>query len=762
MLSHMELIEKRATEQRAAFGLFEADLHTAELWKAGRRVKLQGIPFKVLKALLETPGQVVSREHLHSKVWGPDVVVDFEHSLANAVKKLREALGDNADNPVFVETLSRRGFRFIAPVSFGSQYAPSLGGAAMHESVKIHADVFERFASPASTPSLTPVEVQPAVAEPRRETPAPQQPATVHPTGIRWQRPLAYVTATALAGLVAISGFYLGITRRPVRESPRISQITQDGTIYSPKVLLLGTLSALATDGSHVFSPSNDHGRVALSQISLATGASQTVPVPNEIGVPEIEDVSPDRTQLLLRSHLASASQQPLWIVPIDGGSAFRVSDVLAQAAGWMPDGRGIVYTSGNQISVVSLDSGRSTTLATVSGRAFWPRWSPNGKVLRFTLIDVVHHTSSLWELSPGGAPHPVLSGWRQAGLTCCGTWTADGQHYVFEATSEGNTDLWQLEGADREPVRVTNGPLAFKAPLAARAGGGIVFVGQDIHSRLDQYDAAAKQYVPVRGLLSAANHVSYSRDGQWVTWMDDQSRLWRGKTDGSERVLLTPPTMQVFAASWSPDNTAIAFMGRSPGNPWQIYLVRSVGGAPEALIQEDRNLGDPNFSADGKTLVFGTVPELMNQSESSSYLGFLSMATRKVTRVPHSDGLYSPKWSPDGKYIAALTSSQKHLVVYDTQLGTWQQLSAVPADHPTWSRDGQSIFFRAFTMDQKPICRIGLQNKKITEVADLRNFAAGSIMLAEFAGLTPEDLPLMHTEISSGNLYTMDLSVSH
>jgi DNA-binding winged helix-turn-helix (wHTH) protein len=102
---------------RVSFGLFEADLKSGELWKAGRRVKLQSQPFKVLTVLLENAGEVVSREELQLCVWGPDIVVDFEHSLGSAVKKVREALDDSADNPRFIETLSKRGFRFIAPVS---------------------------------------------------------------------------------------------------------------------------------------------------------------------------------------------------------------------------------------------------------------------------------------------------------------------------------------------------------------------------------------------------------------------------------------------------------------------------------------------------------------------------------------------------------------------------------------------------------------------------------------------------------------------
>ena len=98
------------------FGDFEVDLRSRELRKRGVRIALQGRPLQVLEALLRTPGQLVTRETLRQELWGSDTFVDFEAGLNAAVRRLREALGDAADVPRFVETLPRRGYRFIAPV----------------------------------------------------------------------------------------------------------------------------------------------------------------------------------------------------------------------------------------------------------------------------------------------------------------------------------------------------------------------------------------------------------------------------------------------------------------------------------------------------------------------------------------------------------------------------------------------------------------------------------------------------------------------
>src|ERR1700751_2112838 len=100
-----------------SFGVFEVDLRSGELRKQGKRIKLQEQPFQVFAVLLQRPGDVVTREELRSQIWPQDTFVDFDNSLNTAINKLREALGDSADNPRFIETLPRRGYRFLAQVS---------------------------------------------------------------------------------------------------------------------------------------------------------------------------------------------------------------------------------------------------------------------------------------------------------------------------------------------------------------------------------------------------------------------------------------------------------------------------------------------------------------------------------------------------------------------------------------------------------------------------------------------------------------------
>src|SRR4051812_7702717 len=98
------------------FGVFEADLRAGELRKFGIRIKLQSQPFKLLTILISRAGEIVTREELQQELWGSETVVNFDHSLGTAINKVREALGDSAENPRYIETLAKRGYRFIAPV----------------------------------------------------------------------------------------------------------------------------------------------------------------------------------------------------------------------------------------------------------------------------------------------------------------------------------------------------------------------------------------------------------------------------------------------------------------------------------------------------------------------------------------------------------------------------------------------------------------------------------------------------------------------
>src|SRR5262245_47783795 len=174
---------------RVRFGPFEADLDTHELWKNGVRVKLGGQPFEILTLLLRKPGQMVSREELQKELWAADTFVDFNHGLNAAVNKLRETLADSAEEPKYVETLPRRGYRFVGKIQSRPPALPlpAANGGEMETGVP-------------TEPSL------PAV--PRLETDPPTVPI-VDARGSRFGR--RWHGIAAVAGAIAVAATIFGV-----------------------------------------------------------------------------------------------------------------------------------------------------------------------------------------------------------------------------------------------------------------------------------------------------------------------------------------------------------------------------------------------------------------------------------------------------------------------------------------------------------------------------------------------------------------------
>ncbi len=741
---------------RISFGLFELDPQAGELWKAGFKVRLPGQPFKVLTVLLSRPGEVVTREELQAEVWGSHTVVDFERALAGAINKVREALGDSAENPRFIETLPKRGYRFIAPVSFGpplSAATKAAGGSA--------GDV--RAVSPNTTPwnvesPRAPVLVEaPAPVSGVSETAVVGRVGPLPETGQAWSRRERWLLGLIAACLLAMLAGIWAWRRQPGATPLKVVQITHESAISAgpPGV---ENLLAMGTDGNRIFTSVMENGRPRLATVSLGTGEVQTVNVPQELAVNSLTDVSRDGTRLLLRGYTSSASEQPLWVVPSAGGSALRVGDVLAHDAAWMPDGASVLYANGNDLAVIRLDNGVSTPFARLDGRAFWMRWSPDGRLLRFTLLDPVTHSSSLWELErQGGAARRLQAAEVDRLSACCGSWTADGAAYVFEA----DENIWELKGSGLGATlsQLTNGPLRLLSPLPARLGSRIYFIGLDQHSGLQRFTPDGS-FRPAPSFLTNATRVEYSRDGAWVAWVDNKEQLWRARAaDGGDKLQLIPEYFEAFMARWSPDGSRLAVMARQRGKLWQTYLVNAAGGTLEPLLPEERNQADPSWSPDGQQLVFGREPDPMGRESGSRALQILDLQTRQTRVVPGSEGLFSPRWSPDGRWIAALTLDQKSLMLFDVARQQWKQLAATSAADPVWTADSKAIYVHAFLAEGQPLLRVGVPDGGIHAVADLTHFHAREIANYFFGGLTPANEPLVKPRVGTGDLYTLDLA---
>ena len=728
------------SNSKLTFGLFEVDLESGELWKAGFRVKLQTQPFKVLAALLEHPGQIVTREELQLRIWGRDTVVDFDHSLGTAINKIREALGDSADNPRYIETLAKRGYRFIAPVN------------VLHAPAGIdHAQSTETIETPTSA--------APAAAEPGSIPPASRTARISAAQYARIFRPSRGVLAILASFFaVALIASYLAGYEHTSIAPPHIAQLTHSGHL-APGVEAMESLAPAATDGVRLFAATIDNGHDGVASVSLADGSITPLSVPAEVAGPTLGDISPDGSRLLLRDHLSPESEQPLWAVPTIGGSALRIGNILAHDATWMPNNGGILYANGNNLYLSVITSSTPTLYATLPGRAYWLRWSPDGKLLRFTIIDPLTHTTSLWQLTAANhIPRRLLATFTQPASECCGVWTADGRNFIFQSSRGGNSDLWRLRATSTsDPVRLTNGPLQFRSPVAARTGNRIFFLGVDARSELEHLDPAG-QLVPENGFLSSAVRVNYSRDGQWVAWTDSTGQLWRARSNGDEKIQLTPDSMVVFLARWAPDGKHLALMAREPGKAWQIYIVGSEGEDLHPVLREARNAADPSWSPDGKSLVFGRVNDYMGKENAARTLHILHLDTNQIEEVPGSDNLFSPRWSPDGRWIAALTLDQRQVRLFDVSSRTWTTLPVPSGADPVWSSDSHYLYIHASLDPAQPIDRVSIPDGRVTELVRLADTRQNDAVDFVFGGLTRENEPLIRARVFTGNFFSMDL----
>jgi Tol biopolymer transport system component/DNA-binding winged helix-turn-helix (wHTH) protein len=733
---------------RLSFGLYEADLQTGELWKAGFRIKLQTQPFKVLAALLERPGHVVSREELQERVWGKDTIVDFDHSLGTAINKIREALGDSAENPRFIETLSRRGYRFIAPVGMspGEHGGEALAGVSAGEHAIEPRAITQQ-----------PWQAVAGVSTHARAAALVQEPVAARARTLRGQRAGLWA-AMAAALVVAVGvGFLVGYSRSTT-VPPHIMQVTHNGHLAATGADT-ENLAEAATDGVHLFAATIQSGREQISEISLSDGSLVPLNIPDEVASPALGDISPDGSRLLLRNHLSPESEQPLWVVPTTGGSALRVGHVLAHDATWMPDGSGILFANGNDLYLTHLNGNDPSRYATLPGRAFWLRWEPNGHLLRFTILDPITHTPSLWQMTPNDrTAKRMLGDFNQPAAECCGVWSADGRAFVFQSSRAGNTDLWKLSGESiARPVRLTDGPLQFESPVAARAGSRIYFLGTDARSELASVSPSG-ELVSERGFLASAARVDYTRDGKWVAWTDNNGLLWRARADGTERLQLTPDSLDVFLARWSPDGTRLAVMAREPGKAWQIYLTGVNGGDLQPLLRETRNAADPSWSADGQSLVFGRIDDAMGKESAARTLQFLHLQSGQVEPVPGSDGLFSPRWSPDGRYIAALSLDQRQVRLLTLATGQWTTLAVPSGADPVWESDSRNLFVHASLDPSQPIERISIPDGRVETVVRLADTRQNDAVDYVFGGLTLDNRPLIRTRVFTGNVYSLDL----
>jgi Tol biopolymer transport system component/DNA-binding winged helix-turn-helix (wHTH) protein len=690
------------------FDGFTVDLHRRGLYRGDERIHLTPTPFKTLEFLVRQRGQVVSKEQLLHAVWGGQ---RDENTVEQAIRQIRLALGDEKEQPRFIQTIPGVGYCFIA------------------EAVK--GEIPECALEPI-------IPSEPVGSAPRAEggTRSVIRKAAF-PVGIG-----AFAILFILIVLLLQSPSHLAATN-PVK-------VTRSQSLV---------LSPLLNDGARIAYPQYEGGRYYVAETAIEGGESVTVPtgLPN----PELCDLAPDGSAMLLRNLVHSRDDDEPLYIQTSGGTARRLGDILAYDAAWYPNAKRILYSVDGVVYATDMTGKSRERLFDVPGNAYWFRWSPNGKKLRFTVIDKETEATSIWEVEAGSKePHRLLP--TLSNFLCCGTWTPDGKDYLFQARVENTFQIWALQEANSfnffrrdRPYPLIFGAINYRGPLVSKDGKRLFLRAENPKGELMRYDSNSREIVPMLPSISART-IAFSKDGNWIAFTTPtDNNLWRCRSDGTQCLELTQGFRNTLLPRWSPDGKTIAFMGLRFIGQWGIFAVPANGGTIHPLFVGNQAEGYPDWSPDGQHLAFSEVVPVARPNG----VHVLDLHTNQLSTLPRSTDFYLPRWSPDGRSIVALHTGDQYLYLFDFATSTWRPLAELPAGYPNWSRDGKAVYFLSNTDSGRTVFRVSAANRMIEKVTNFKSVGPSPFILGDWMGLAPDDAPLTVQDMTTDGIYAWDLT---
>jgi len=615
------------------FGAYEADLLSGELRKSGIRLKIQDRPFQILAILLEHPGLVVTREQLQKRLWPEDTFVDFEHGLNTAINKLRDALSDEADNPRFIETLPKRGYRFIAPVS-----------ASAAPRAHLHA------VAPANASTLSPSPVTAII---------PADPSAGPTTAkLRLSTNLA-ASAMLLLFLALLAAVFFFLRARSAGESAEIR---------------IAPLNGLPREGDAAFSPDGNqvafvwagekggYAHIYVSQIG-ATDSPRQLTSTGE-GTFEFAPVwSPDGHYIAFFRFNNKEKDLAIYVTAALGGSERRLYTVKSNrkvdALDWSVDGKSLAFSDSaspseaSRIFLLSLDTLEVlpiTSPPTGTLGDTTPAFSPDGKSLAFVRDTLDVREIYVRPLS-GGSPAQITFDHAEIqGIT----WTPQSDKLIFASSRQGQTSLWRISAKGGTPQRL---PIAGAGwamrPALSRTGNRLAYTSVTYSSSLWRASLAPDHKVirPLEKFISSTGleeGPQYSPDGKHIVFQSTRTgyhEIWRADADGSNPIQLTHFAKNLTGTPrWSPDSKWISFDSRPAGHS-EVFIINAEGGQPRQITQGESENGVASWSTDGKWLYLAS-----NRGGTWEVWKITPQGT-SASQITHHGG-FAALPSPDGKFL--------------------------------------------------------------------------------------------------------------
>jgi Tol biopolymer transport system component/DNA-binding winged helix-turn-helix (wHTH) protein len=690
---------------RRRFGRFELDVAGLRLLRDGRLVKIQPQPLRILVAVTDRPGDVVTREELRALLWGDATFVEFDQGLGFCVRQIRLALGEEAARPVYIETIKGRGYRFIAPVIDEPGVATDL----------------EKIGG--SKDQMTSETRQVVSIRPRR----------------------------AIWVLAASAVVLLGILVATVGTSSRVaSPLSSQQVTFTPDL----KEGPVVTDGTRVYFVSQ--GR----PVEMSVNGGAAAPLRASVSAMVMLDISPDASEMLALKLDPNdeTDRGSLWSVPVLGGSPRSLGTQSARTAHWSPDGRSIAYTDLNALFVSDRDGAHAKKIWDAPGDVYQPYFSPDSRRIRLTVSTGSRAGSNgLWELNvDGSSPHRLDMDWPDEADQEDGQWTPDGKRFIFVSGREGRRNVYEVVPPSwfafwKKPsvVRLTAGQVDVRAFTPSRNGAGLWLVGQIAQGAMHAFDPAQNRFVPFLDGL-AASVFCISPDRKWMVYVDyPRHHLWRSRLDGSDRLELT--NFYANMPQWSRDSQKIAF------SDWrQVYVVSVDGGVPEKMIENPNNDVFPSWSPDGNAIAFNDYP-LPGRAKG---IKVLDLTTRKITVMPGSEEFYMPSWSPDGRHLVAVGQNPSRMVLYSPQSGVWKDLKVFDAawGNWVWAKDSQAVYIAMTERGQtfEPgFYRLAVVDGAWTRITSFDGLTGTPDGRDRFPSLTADGQPALMNDTSVVQIYS-------
>jgi len=478
-----------------------------------------------------------------------------------------------------------------------------------------------------------------------------------------------------------------------------------------------------------------------------------------------LQSIAPDGSALLVSAN-AGGDASGLWSQPLPAGEARLMGTGDVDGVDSLPDGR-IVFTKGPELFIADKEGTTPKKLASLSGHATLPVVSPDATRIRFTLAGDKGFYS-IWEINIDGTGlHELFKRWPDSMGEQGGTWTGDGKYFVFQVEHGGRWDLWTVRdsrtllGRSLVPVQLTNGPLSYEEPVAARSGNQIFAVGSKKRGELIRFDPKNREFVRYLSGISAAES-RISRDGKWVVYVTyPEHTLWRCHPDGSDRQQLTFSPMMAYYPEISPDSSKIAFTAAMPNSLVDIYIVDMLGGPPQKVIEWGHA---PAWSPDGNSLAFGTLVSGQHVFEPGRWLEVhtIDLRTKEVTVLPPSSiNQYAPWW-PRPDVIVTESFDDDHFYAFDLKDKKWNRIGE-SSFYLNWTASPDGKFLNVLNSTQK-VQRIRADNFKLEEVAttgDLRlinDDTLGQASLSAWIGVAADGSPTLTRDVGSDEIYALDV----